>query len=172
MFLIMQQQILSMVDIEKLTKDTINKGGILSILYFDLHSKDKDKLQALATSFIDSILKQDGVVTAYGEIEEPLEQDGMFSTSIEVKVLTKDFLSLINICSIFNPITVEILRPNEVKITLDKAHELLMSVATNWFNIKRYITEKVSSKEDIEHIKKYLENRELIGKQLLEKKGE
>ncbi|MBS3068534.1 hypothetical protein J4450_07545 [Candidatus Micrarchaeota archaeon] len=161
-----------MVDIEKLTKDTINKGGILSILYFDLHSKDKDKLQALATSFIDSILKQDGVVTAYGEIEEPLEQDGMFSTSIEVKVLTKDFLSLINICSIFNPITVEILRPNEVKITLDKAHELLMSVATNWFNIKRYITEKVSSKEDIEHIKKYLENRELIGKQLLEKKGE
>ncbi len=161
-----------MTDIEKLTKDTINKGGMLAMLYFDLHSKDRDKLQGLATGFVDSILKQEGVVTAYGEIEEPLEQEAVFSTSIEVKILTKDFLSLINVCSIFNPITVEILRPNEVKISLDKAHELLMSMATNWFNIKRYITEKVSTKEDIEHIKKYLENREAIGKQLLEKKGE
>ncbi len=161
-----------MTDIEKLTKDTINKGGVLAMLYFDLHNKDKDDLQALATSFVDNILKQEGVVTAYGEIEEPLEQEGIFSTSIEVKLLAKDFLSLLNVCSVFNPLTVEILRPNDIKLTLDKAHELLMSVSANWFNIKRYITEKVSSKEDVAHFKKYLENRLEVGKRMLEKKGE
>ena len=95
-----------MTNIEKLTNDTINKGGVLCMLYFDLHSKDRDQLQQLATGFVDSILKQEGVITAYGEIEEPMEQENTFSTSIEVKVLTKDFLSLINVCSVFNPLTV------------------------------------------------------------------
>ena len=161
-----------MTDIEKLTKDTINKGGALAMFYFDLHDKNKDNLQALATGFVDSILKQEGVVSAYGEIEEALDQDGVFSTSIEVKVLVKDFLTLINLSSIFNPITVEILRPNEIKLSLDKAHELLMSVSANWFNIKRYITESVSSKEDNEQFKKYVQNRLEVGKRLLEKKGE
>ena len=160
-----------MTDIEKLTRDTINKGGLLAILYFDLHSPDDDKLQQLATGFVDSILKQDGVVTAYGEIDEPMEKDGTYSTSIEVKILTKDLLSLINVCSVFNPVSVEITRPNEIKLPIDKAHDILMSVSSNWFNIKRYITEKVSSKEDIEQFKKYLDNRVEIGKKLLEKKG-
>lgn len=160
-----------MADIEKITNDTITKGGLLSMLYFDLHSKDKDSLRQLATGFVDEILKQDGVVTAYGEIEEPLEHDGKFSTSIEVKVLTRDFLSLLNLCSIFSPITVEIMRPNEVRIPLNKAHELLMSASTNWFNIKRYITERVSTKEDFENFRRYIEDRTAVGKQLLEKKS-
>lgn len=160
-----------MVDVEKLTKDTINKGGLLCMLYFDLHSKDRDNLQQLATGFVNEVLKQPGVVSAYGEIEEPLERDGTFSTSIEVKILTEDFLSLVNVCSVFSPLTVEILRPNEVRITLNKAHDLLMSIATNWFNIRRYIAERVSTKEDLEHFRKYVEDRIKVGKQILEKKG-
>lgn len=159
-----------MVDVEKLTKDTINKGGMLCMLYFDLHSDNKDKLQQLATGFVDSILKQDGVVTAYGEIEEPIEKEDTFSTTIEVKILTKDFLSLMAVCSVFNPLTVEILRPNEVKLSIDKAHDLLMNVSTNWFNIKKYITERVSSKEEVESFRKYIENRLEVGKRILEEK--
>ncbi len=161
-----------MTSIEKITNETINKGGVLALMYFDLHSKDQEQLKQLATGFVDGILKQDGVVSAYGEIEEPLESEGVFSTSIEVKVLTKDFLSLITLCSVFNPITVEIMRPNEIRIPLDKAHELLMSIGTNWFNIKKYLAEKVSSKEELEGFKKYVQNRLEVGKRLLEKKGE
>ena len=160
-----------MTDIEKLTKDTINKGGVLATVYFDLHSDSSDKLRNLATGFVDSILKQEGVITSYGEIEEPIEQNGTFTTTIEVKILVKDFLSLLNVCSVFNPLTVEILKPNEINMSLDKAHELLMNASSNWFNIKKYITERVSSKEDIAGFKKYLENRTEIGKKLLEKKG-
>ncbi len=159
-----------MVDIEKLTKDTVNKGGVLVILYFDLHDKDREKLRQLATGFVDSMLKQDGVVTAYGEIEEPMEQNGAYSTTIETKILTKDFLSLLNLCSVFNPMAVEIQRPNDIRLSLDKAHDLLMSVAANWFNIKKFITERVSTKEEIETYRKYLENRAILGKKMLEEK--
>ena len=108
-----------MVDIEKLTKDTINKGGVLTVLYFDLHDQDREKLRQLATGFIDSMLKQEGVVSAYGEIEDPIEQNGAYSTTIEVKILTKDFLSLLNLCSVFNPLAVEIQRPNDIRLSLD-----------------------------------------------------
>lgn len=159
-----------MTDIEKLTKDTVQKGGVLTILYFDLHAKESDNLTHLATSFIDTILKQEGVVTAYGEIEEPMEQNGTYSTTIELKVLTKDFETLVNICSLFSPLNVEIQRPNEIKLSLDKAHALLVSVAANWFNIKKYIAERVSTKEELEQFTKYVQDRAAMGKKMLDEK--
>ncbi len=159
-----------MTDIEKLTKDTVQKGGVLTILYFDLHANESDKVKHLATSFVDSILKQDGVVTAYGEIEEPIEHEGKFSTTIEVKVLTRDFEALLNICALFNPLTVEIQKPNEIRLSLDKAHALLVNMAANWFSIKKYITERVSTKEEREQFNRYVQDRAAMGKKLLEKK--
>lgn len=161
-----------MVDVDKLTKDTINNGGLLSLLYFDLHGKNKEVLQQLAASFVDNVLKQKGVVTALGDINEPLEREDLYSTSIELKVLTKDFSALVNLCALFSPINVEILRPSEVKLSLDKAHELLVNIATEWFDIKRFITERVANEKDREQLKKYLENRLAVGKKILEEKNE
>jgi len=161
-----------MVDVDKLTKDTINNGGLLCLLYFDLHGKNKEVLQQLAAGFVDNVLKQKGVVTALGDIDEPIEREDLYSTSIELKVLTRDFGALVNLCALFSPINVEILRPSEVRITLDKAHELLVNIATEWFDIKRYITERVANEKDRDQLKKYLENRLAVGKKILEQKDE
>ena len=160
-----------MVDVDKITKETIEKGGVLALLYFDLHAEDQESLRNLSTGFVDNIIKYPGIVYALGEIDEPVENKGMFSTSIEVKVLAKDFLTLLNVCSLYSPLSVEILRPNEIRLSVDKAHELLMNASANWFSIKKFIKERASTKEDLEAYKKYLENRMEVGKKLLEKKG-
>jgi hypothetical protein len=158
------------IDVDKLTNDGINKGGVLAILYFDLHSKNKDGLTQLSAGFVETIIKTPGVTYALGEIDEPIENKGIFSTSVEVKVLAKSFLDLVNLCSTYTPIAIEILRPNEIKLSLDKVHELLMSVSSNWFAMKKFVTERTSTKEDLEQYRKYLENRVSMGKKLLEEK--
>ena len=159
-----------MTDIDKLTRETIDNGGILILLYYDLHSPDQEKLKQLATGFVDQIIKTQGVVYALGEIDEPIESNGLFSTTIEVKALVKDMRSLINVCSLYPPISVEILRPNEIKLSIDKTHDILMDISTNWFGIKKFIKERVSTKEELEEYKKYLDNRMEVGKKMLEKK--
>ncbi|MEK6981782.1 MAG: hypothetical protein AABX38_02525 [Candidatus Micrarchaeota archaeon] len=161
-----------MVDADKITNDAISKGGTLCLLYFDLHSSDKDNLTSLSTGFIDSIIKTQGVIYALGEINEPVETDKVFSTSIEVKVLVKDLLTLINLCSLFNPLNVEILRPNHFELSVQTIQDILMSVSANWFGIKKTIAEKTSSTEDLERYKVYLENRIKVGRAILDKKDD
>lgn len=159
-----------MVDVDKITNDAINKGGTLCLMYFDLHSKNKDTLISLATGFVDTIIKTEGVIYALGEIDEPIETDKTFSTSIQVKVLAKDLITLVNLSSLFNPLNVEILRPNHFELKIESVHDILMSVSANWFSIKKTIAEKTSSEEDLARYKEYLENRIKVGQAILDKK--
>ncbi|MBI5051307.1 hypothetical protein HZC08_00965 [Candidatus Micrarchaeota archaeon] len=163
-----------MVDIDKLTKETIEKGGLLTMLYFDLHGSSKEILTQLGAGFIQKLLKEPGVLSAYGEIDEPLETEDkkFFSTSVEVKILTKDFNSLVNICALYSPFGAEILRPNEVKLRLDSAQDVLMAVSNSTFEYKKYIIEKISSPQDVERYKAHLKQKAELGKQLLEKKDD
>jgi len=157
-----------MGDIDKLTRDTIANGGVLAMLYFDIHGSSKEMLNNLGTGFIDKLLKEPGVVYALGEIQEPFEKDNLYSTSIEAKVLVKQFSHLVAICASYSPFSVEILRPDRIDLTLDKAHELLMQISTITFEYKKYIIERVAKPAEIEQYKKSLANKIEIGKRRLE----
>lgn len=173
-----------MTDITKLTNETINKGGVLAILYFDLHATSKDMLQQLGAGFIQKLLSEQGVVTALGEIDEPIEAQAkaseggsaegtekkMLSTTIEIKILVKSFADLARICAVYSPFSVEILRPSEIKLPLDKAHELLTNISTTTFAYKKHIVERLSTKEELDNYKKVIQQKMELGKKLLEKK--
>ncbi len=161
-----------MSNVEKVTRETIEKGGILALLYFDLHGKDKDKLVNLGAGFVRGVLKEPGVVYAVGEVSEPIEQDKVISTSIELKVLCDSFLSISNLCSKYSPFSIEIIRPDKINLTIDVAHEVLMNLATTTFEYKKYILERISSPEELEVYKTSLNNKILVGKAIREKKGE
>ncbi len=161
---------ISMTDIDKLTKDTLNKGGVLAMLYFDLHGNTKEVVQNLGTGFIDRLLKEPGVVFALGEIDEPMEEKGIYSTSIEVKLLTTSFIALTNLCGLYSPFSLEILKPGEIKLSIESAHELLMSVGSTTMDYKKYIVQNISKPEDVERYKQVLQKKADIGKRLLEKK--
>lgn len=155
---------------EKLTKETINDGGVLALLYFDVHGKEKDQLVQLGTGFVQRLIGEDGVVYAVGEIDEPMQQEDMWATSLEVKLLTRDFGALGRICSMYSPFSLEILQPDEVKLGVSEAQEVLMGMSTSTYELKKIIFEKSSSPEDKEKFNRGLRARMEAGKRLLEKK--
>jgi hypothetical protein len=159
------------VDVEKVTKDAIAKGGILAILYFDLHGNNGEVLQNLGSGFVEKLLKEPGVIYAVGEIDEPMASaDGKFySSSVEVKILMKDFASMAMLCATYSPFSLEILKPDQVKLTIDQAHDVLMSMATTAFDYKKFIIERMSKKEDVEIYRKTLEQKIELGKRINEK---
>ncbi|MFH2106848.1 MAG: hypothetical protein ABII22_06310 [Candidatus Micrarchaeota archaeon] len=156
-------------EVEKVTKETVEKGGVLALLYFDLHGKDKSKLSELGVGFVNQVLKEPGVVFALGEINEPEERNDMFSTSLQLKVLCKSFLSITNLCEKYSPFSLEILKPDKLVFTIDSAQELLMNISTTTFEYKKHIIEKLSSPEELEGYRSALANKLEMGKKLFQK---
>lgn len=159
-----------MADVEKVTKETIEKGGILALLYFDIHGKDKEKLVDIGAGFIQQILKEAGVIYALGEVDNPFEQNDLFSTSVNLKVLFKDFISLSSLCSKYSPFSVEIIRPDKISLAIDQAHDLLMDIAATNFEYKKYIIEKLADDSELKSYKDSFENKLLMGKKMRESK--
>jgi hypothetical protein len=159
-----------MSDVEKLTRDTVASGGVLALLYFDMHAKTKEQVQELGTGFVNSIIQKKGVVFALGEIDEPKgggEGKG-FSSSIEVKILTKDFTTLASICMSNSPYTVEILRPDEIRLPLSQVHELLGTMSAITAEYKKYILTKLSKPEELLQLQENLRRRAEMGKRILD----
>lgn len=162
-----------MNEVEKVTKDAIASGGVLAILYFDVHAKTKEIVQELGTGFVNDMIHKQGVIYALGEINEPVSGgDGKnFSSSIEIKVLTKNFATLAAICMANSPYSVEILRPDEIKMPLNEAHDLLGTMAATTAEYKTFIITKLAKPEEIANLQYTLGKRAEMGKNLL-KKGE
>ncbi len=161
-----------MGDIDKLTNDTISKGGVLALLYFDLHGSSKEVLNNMGTGFVDRVLKEPGVIFALAEIQEPIQTEGLYSTSLELKVLTTGMMHIAHLCANYSPFSIEILRPDKIELSIDKAHELLMYIASTTFEYKKHIIERVARPEEVEAYKKGLLNKIALGKRVLEEKGE
>ncbi|MCI0503402.1 hypothetical protein L0Y65_01680 [Candidatus Micrarchaeota archaeon] len=160
-----------MSDVEKLTKDTIASGGVLAMLYFDIHAKTKELVAELGTGFVNTIIQKQGVVFAVGEIDEPKggEEGKNWSSNIEVKVLTKDFTTLAGICMSNSPYTVEILRPDEIKLPLSQAHDLLSTMSATTAEYKKYILTKLSKPEELLQLQENLRRRAEMGRKILKK---
>lgn len=157
-------------DINKLIERTVKDGGVLALLYFDLHGNQKEALQKLGVGFVQKILQEPGVLYAQGEIDEPMESGGLFSTSVEIKVLTKDIITLARLCGSYSPFSMEILQPGEFVLSLSDMHEILMFLGATTHDYKKYIMEKVASPEEKEKYRKSMEQRLKIGEKLMSRK--
>lgn len=160
------------MDVKKVTDDAIKNGGVLAMLYFDLHAADKESAQQLGTGFVNHLIKTEGVIYALGEIDEPIGggEGKNFSTSISVKILCKDFIILSNLCLTHSPFNVEILRPDEINLPLNVAHEVLSLMAATTAEYKKYILTKIAKPEELQEFQEQLKVRAELGKKILEKK--
>lgn len=161
-------------EVEEVTRKTMQRGGILAKLYFDMQSEKEEDLQPLLTELINNnLMKTDGVVYAYGSIESPIKVDKFFSSSAEVVMLTKDLGTLVNISFRYAPAALEILKPdNEYIIKVADLQSILLGLAQTSIEYSQFILSKTLKKEDYEKIQQDIRNREALGKKLLEKKGE
>jgi len=157
---------------DEVTRDALKEGGVLALLYFDLHGGTKEAVKNIMVGFLGKLMQREGVIYALGEIDEVIENNGLFSTSAEVKLLARDFPTLLTICAEYSPIGIEILKPNEIKLNLGDAQGMLLNVATLTNSFTRMLLEKVMTPEEKALYGKKLAQREELGRKLLEKKGE
>jgi hypothetical protein len=155
---------------EEVTRETIEKGGILGQLYFDAHGKDKDKIEHLLVDLANRIMAEQGVVYAVGEIERAIEmEDKNYSAAIKLKVLTKSFRDFLRICTIYAPMAIEVLEPNEIKLKLNEMHEILMDVSQISYEFTTAMLYRVLSEEEKKDLQRKIEARSEMGKEILKK---
>ncbi len=153
--------------VEQVTEDTIRDGGVLSLLYFDVHGKDKEGIKATMVDFIKRLTGEPGVVYAVGQIKDSIEDEDGFATSAEVKVLSKDFQSLLAIGLRYGPIGAEIIKPHEIRLGLGEAQNTLLSVSQTAHEFSTYVVQKLMKEEEKIALNKKLEKRAELGKKLL-----
>lgn len=161
-------------EVDKLTEEKIAKGGVLVKFYFDMQHKEKEKLQPLMSDLINQrLMKEKGVVYCYGSIEEPLEKDGIFTTSAMVTILFESFFPLVGIAFNYAPAGLEILRPEkEMRFTIAEMQSLLLELSQISVMYSRYILEHVMKPEDMDSLQSTLDARAEIGKKFVGKQND
>jgi hypothetical protein len=160
------------MDVDKVTKEAIANGGVLAMLYFDVHAATKELVQELGTGFVNTLIEKEGVVYALGEIDEPVggEKDKNWSSSVSVKILTVKFSVLASICLANSPFSVEILKPDEIRLPLNEVHELLGTMSAATAEYKRYILTKIAKPDELAQMQENMKKRADMGKRILSKK--
>ncbi|MCL4404569.1 MAG: hypothetical protein M1544_02370 [Candidatus Marsarchaeota archaeon] len=156
-------------EMDKLTDEKIAKGGVLVKFYFDMQHKEKEKLQPLMADLINErLMKEKGVVYCYGSIEEPIEKDGIYTTSAMITVLFESFFPLVGIAFNYAPAGLEILRPEkELKFTTAEMQSLLLELSQISVTYSKYILEHVMKPEEIESLSKTMDARSEVGKKFI-----
>ena len=158
--------------LEKIAEKTVAEGGLIVVLYFDMHDKQKDNLKGLVVDFVKQITAEPGVVYAHGEVHEPMEIDGMYSTSAEVYMVARKLGDVLRIATKYGPIGAEMLRPAHLKLSAVEVQDIILDTAQNSMNFSQYVVSKVMKEEERKDFEKQLERRAEVGRKLLEKKNQ
>jgi hypothetical protein len=153
--------------IEQATEDTIREGGVLSLLYFDIHGKDREGIKATMVDFIKRLTGEQGVVYAIGQVKDSIEDESGFATSAEVRILTRDYPALLDIGLRYGPIGAEILQPHEIRMNLGEAQNAILNVSQTSHEFSTYVVQKLMKEEEKEALNKKLEKRAELGKKLI-----
>ena len=154
---------------QQLLDQAVAKGGIVAVMYFDLSNKEKETVQQMLAELVGKISKEPGITSCVGEIDEPIEMENIWVSSSEVTVLAKNFSYLAAAVIRYGPIGVEVLKPNEIKLSLGEAQSLLLNISQVGQEFTNYIIQKMMSEEEKATLAKKLAARAEMGKKLLEK---
>lgn len=168
------------VDIEEAQKDpkfkellekSVEKGAILAHLSFDTVGNTEEIVKNTLIDFIARLTKEDGVLYCKGEVHEVLKQDDMFSGYAEVKILTESFNGLINIAIKYGPVTVEIIKPGEINLTLAEAQNIVLDASQAAQEFVNYIMQNIMVGEKAEEFKKIMQAKSKMAEELQKKSG-
>ena len=159
-------------NIEQLTNKTIEEGGVLSLLYFDVIGKDKEKVEQLLVDLVTRLNSEKGVLYCVGDIQRAMELESKdFSAAAKVTILTKNFAVLSKICDNFGPIGLEILKPSEIRMTVADAQSVILDHVFQTSSLLREIVEKTMTPEERSKLGKILQARAERGKEVMSKGG-
>ncbi|MEM4295847.1 MAG: hypothetical protein QXS91_03510 [Candidatus Anstonellales archaeon] len=151
----------------KKTEEAIEKGGLLAQLYFDLHARSKESLENLGVGFSSTLGKEEGVIFAITEVEKPIEnEDKSYSTYIRATLLFSDFPALCKMLTKYNPVSIEIIKPEQLKLKNIDLMEGLMAFSETLYNLKFKLYKDNLSEKEKAFIESIIKAREEMGKKL------
>lgn len=151
---------------DELKHKIIGNGGYFTHFYFDMHANDKDNLQNIMVGFVGKITKEPGVAMVVGEIEEPLENDGTFSTTSRVSMLVTSFSNLIRLTQTYTPIGVEIEEPLDAKIDAGELQRALMGISVTNQELTQHILMKTMTDEQKKKFEKQMGIKAELGRRM------
>src|SRR3989344_7683063 len=127
-------------DLKNLIEETTRHGAVHAMMYFDAHGKDADAVKGSLVEFVSVLTGEKGVLYCKGEVLEPFKRalptadenakpEEGYSTSAQVEVLTESFNKMLDICLRFGPVGIEVLDPQEVKLSLEDIHTVLLDAS-------------------------------------------
>ncbi len=161
-------------EVDDITQRTIEKGGLLVKLYFDMHTDAQTDLQAVMADLINNkLLKAKGVLYCFGSIDEPIKDKDMFTTSAIVTALIDSLEDAMNIVFTFAPAAIEVIKPEgEYRLKQSELQNTLVSLSSISMNYSEYILKRIMSQSDYEKIKGDIKAREELGKRIMGKNEE
>lgn len=171
------KEVSSEEDLEELLEEATKHGAILSYLYFDAHGPSKDGVENSLVDFVGKLSKERGVLYCKGEVFQALEvpDEGLspqlrFSCSTQVKILARDFSTLLGLCLKYGPIGVEILQPYEIHLTVEEAQALLLDSSQSTQDYVKYILEKTMTPDEKLRLNEHLRRRQELAEKLRSQK--
>jgi len=155
--------------VEEVNDEVVKKGGLLAVMYFDIHGNSPDIIQNSMVDMVTRLTHEPGIVYATGSIDEPIEFEGLHSTSAEVTLLARDFNALLNVCFRYGPIGIDVLRPDELKLSVPQLHTILLDISQTSQEYTKFVYGKLMTPEEKEDFNKKLINRAELAKRLVEK---
>ena len=148
------------------TEEVVSQGGLLARLYFDIHAKSKEGLKDLAVGFSSTLKQAEGVVFAISEIEEPMEEQGTFSTYITATLLFEDPKSLFSFIIKHTPLSVEVLKPEKLEVRASDLSEAALLVSSSLYDLKMKMYSTSLGQDEKSYIEQVIKHRQEIGRKL------
>ena len=117
-------------------KELLEKGWIKSEVWFDVMAVSKELTEKSLKEHIEKLKKQEGVEVSNVEFEDPVEVenpprnvDKAYTQAAKLIMFTKDVETLLYVTIFFAPSAVEVLKPEEIKLSANSIQVIMNSVA-------------------------------------------
>ncbi len=151
--------------IKQKKKEIIEEGGVFARLYFQLFGKEKEALLNLAKGFSAALVKAKGVEIGATEIAEVEKlEDGYFSTYLIAHLVFSSPKDLFELVVDTHPFSIEVVEPEELTLNIGKMNEILHSLSSYSFELKRAILEANPEKRQL--MKRIAAERVRLGEKL------
>ncbi len=152
---------------------------IEALFFIESQGNHKDVVENSLKKLLEKLKKEDGVKVKSDSLGEVIEEDGMFSSVLDVDLKFDDFLSFMRTSIFYTPSAVEMMEPSELMLSKD---EFLEGVAETIRMAKdvyselniRFNIEAGEKKEvglEVEEIEDMLDDGAIWAKIVLEKSG-
>lgn len=178
----MEKKYASQAEFEKAVSEAVKYGAVHAQLYFDAHAQDEETVRSSLVEFVSRLSNYRGLIYCKGEVLEVLKQErpsqeegvaqaekgGEYTSSACVDVVADSFNTLLNVCTDFAPMAVEIMAPSKISLSAEEAQAALLDASRAAQDRAEMVYKQLLKPEQYETLTKTLKERVEAGKKLLE----